>query len=1215
MKSLMILSLPISLFLLFLTVPWTEAGIWKLCQPSTECNFYLTYYCTNLGSWVWGTSSTCYSNTRTCTVGTNCACSGGSYECDTDTDKTCTVACSGGSCPGTCTPADCDRTRQGTDPDSDSYDNECESYDSNPCSINVDRDNCNNAIGTNCAIGSTNYNTYCDATPPECSISSITESSDYAYVSGSTIHYSTASTGSFTVTVSSSDTSGIEKVNFPTTVSNGGGDTISPYSWTYGWDTSDTFKSSATVTCYDNAGNPNTASFTVNRDPTSPIDVSITYTDSYYTTSSVTLTLSAGTDAESGVNTASDYIERQEATLSNGVCGAFGSWSTVKTNPDSSWTDTTVVNGKCYKYRYSVSDNANNWKTYLPSATAKIEITPPSVGQAEIYSGTIYQPGSSYWYKGTISIRDPASDSESGISTCEYTTNDGTNWNSAIYDGTYCKKDNLSPATSITINFRATNGASLTGTGTGRTYTYDITSPITTASATSPPDGASYTFDTWTGNDVKITPSCSDNSGGSGCSTTKYCTDTLNTCTSSTAYTAPLTISSEGITYVRYRSTDNIGNEETTQSKTVKIDKTFPSVNIDSPDASSWKNSDFTLQYDATDTVSTPTCKLYTKSTSDTDWVYREDVTCGTDKTETITVGSTGYCKDQGSNVCQVKIWTQDSAGNTNEATRYFSIDWIKPLSSVYEPSFNFCRSTTSFAVKWSGSDAGGSVLSNYDVQYKKGVGSWTNCLTSTTSTSITFPSGCSSPPTIANGDTFYFQSRARDNAGNVESYPATYDTSTSIDQSGPNSPHNLLPSDGMVTSDNTPDFGWQPPTDNGCSNSISGYEIQIGSSCGSGPTYSTTSTTYTPSTLADGAYYWRAIAKDGFGTWGSWSTCNELTIDTTVSASISINTPPDHIVTNNPAVTFYLSYPSDADKCRYSNDGVWDTELWETCTPTKSWTLTSGYETKIIYFQVKDRATPPNTGQASDSIDYVPDSSFAAGEVNVEGTKDFLHISWDINGFRTRDSMIDCKLNNDPTQTCSIQQKQGKGSCSIVNPAYDFTINENSVECTASYKDNPTISATASKNFKLIDFQVSAPSSLTAIIGEQTEVELTIKNQGILQDSYSLTASVEPPALAGKFNLRESSITTSNVNPNKTTAASFFITPLIETAGSPNLKITAASSVSPAKSQEISIPIKTIKIVIGLPEFHLLGLVQIILLALFLFYFSLKKPIIKNKP
>jgi hypothetical protein len=41
----------------------------------------------------------------------------------------------------------------------------------------------------------------------------------------------------------------------------------------------------------------------------------------------------------------------------------------------------------------------------------------------------------------------------------------------------------------------------------------------------------------------------------------------------------------------------------------------------------------------------------------------------------------------------------------------------------------------------------------------------------------------------------------------------------------------------------------------------------------------------------------------------------------------------------------------------RFSNDGVWGTEPWESFSPTKSWTLTSGDGTKIVYFQIKDNA------------------------------------------------------------------------------------------------------------------------------------------------------------------------------------------------------------------------------------------------------------------
>jgi hypothetical protein len=41
----------------------------------------------------------------------------------------------------------------------------------------------------------------------------------------------------------------------------------------------------------------------------------------------------------------------------------------------------------------------------------------------------------------------------------------------------------------------------------------------------------------------------------------------------------------------------------------------------------------------------------------------------------------------------------------------------------------------------------------------------------------------------------------------------------------------------------------------------------------------------------------------------------------------------------------------------RYSNDGTWDTETWESASATKAWTLTLGDGVKTVYYQIKDNA------------------------------------------------------------------------------------------------------------------------------------------------------------------------------------------------------------------------------------------------------------------
>jgi len=76
---------------------------------------------------------------------------------------------------------------------------------------------------------------------------------------------------------------------------------------------------------------------------------------------------------------------------------------------------------------------------------------------------------------------------------------------------------------------------------------------------------------------------------------------------------------------------------------------------------------------------------------------------------------------------------------------------------------------------------------------------------------------------------------------------------------------------------------------------------------------------------------------------------------------------PTGSIMTNNDAsyatstsVTLTLTssdVTSGVAQVKYSNDGVWDTEPWETPSPTKTWTLTPGDDTKAIYYQIKDNA------------------------------------------------------------------------------------------------------------------------------------------------------------------------------------------------------------------------------------------------------------------
>ena len=94
--------------------------------------------------------------------------------------------------------------------------------------------------------------------------------------------------------------------------------------------------------------------------------------------------------------------------------------------------------------------------------------------------------------------------------------------------------------------------------------------------------------------------------------------------------------------------------------------------------------------------------------------------------------------------------------------------------------------SANPIVLRWSGTDNLSSVA-NYDVQVREGVaGQWTHILSATDVNNTTY--------TGVSGKTYFFRVRARDIAGNVEPWPDTYDTFTSVDSIPPTSTRTETP-------------------------------------------------------------------------------------------------------------------------------------------------------------------------------------------------------------------------------------------------------------------------------------------------------------------------------------------------------------------------------------------------------------------------------------
>jgi hypothetical protein len=119
-----------------------------------------------------------------------------------------------------------------------------------------------------------------------------------------------------------------------------------------------------------------------------------------------------------------------------------------------------------------------------------------------------------------------------------------------------------------------------------------------------------------------------------------------------------------------------------------------------------------------------------------------------------------------------------------NSAPDWQTADLITPTSSVQPLP---AESPGPFTVRWSGSDSGPSGIGSYDVQVKEGAGgAWTDWRLETADTSGSFEG--------LGGHTYAFRCRARDEAGNLEGWPASPDALTTVEALPPRSAVQPLP-------------------------------------------------------------------------------------------------------------------------------------------------------------------------------------------------------------------------------------------------------------------------------------------------------------------------------------------------------------------------------------------------------------------------------------
>jgi len=292
-----------------------------------------------------------------------------------------------------------------------------------------------------------------------------------------------------------------------------------------------------------------------------------------------------------------------------------------------------------YTYYGWANDTAGNTGS-TETRTLTVDTTPPaitityptsnSVKNNYIINGTSTDANLNYT---NISIKQ-------GATIINSTTTTSSSWEVSLYvpDGVY------------NITATAYDNAGNSNSTTVTNVTIDTTPPTTTATAVKD-DGSSYTFGTWTNSSyINVTLSCSDSVG---CDTIQYCTDTDNTCNPNITYSSPVQITTEGTSYIRFRSNDTAGNLETTKSETIKIDTILPAITINSPSSKTYYST--TLQLITT--ISDPNL--------DTCWYSLNNINT------TFNCTYTTFTASSGSNT--ITVYANDTAGNIGNASVTFT--------------------------------------------------------------------------------------------------------------------------------------------------------------------------------------------------------------------------------------------------------------------------------------------------------------------------------------------------------------------------------------------------------------------------------------------------------------------------------------------------------------------------------------------------------------
>jgi hypothetical protein len=137
------------------------------------------------------------------------------------------------------------------------------------------------------------------------------------------------------------------------------------------------------LTGRDKAGNSTVTTLSFVLDNNAPTGGALSYADGYYREAAVPITTTPVADAGAGIGSGTRML-RQSASLTNGVCGSYGTLAEVTLTGG---VDTTVSTGNCYRYQHVVADRVGNSVTHVGSGEAKVDAAAPAGGSIVYANG------------------------------------------------------------------------------------------------------------------------------------------------------------------------------------------------------------------------------------------------------------------------------------------------------------------------------------------------------------------------------------------------------------------------------------------------------------------------------------------------------------------------------------------------------------------------------------------------------------------------------------------------------------------------------------------------------------------------------------------------------------------------------------------------------------------------------------------------------------